>query len=89
MCIKASFSHSNDVEFDIGDTAPIVDENQNPEQDNLTTTTQNGATPEDSLTPTWHLAYTKKYIKPLALSWLRWYSYLWLFKNVECNFSAK
>ena len=52
MCIKASFSHSNDVEFDIGDTAPIVDENQNPEQDNLTTTTQNGATPEDSLTPT-------------------------------------
>ena len=52
MRIKASFSHSNDVEFDIGDTAPTVADNQNPEQDNFTTTTQNGATPEDSLTPT-------------------------------------
>ena len=35
MHIKGSFSHSNDVEFDIGDTAPIVADNQNPEQENL------------------------------------------------------
>ena len=48
---KGSFSHSNDVEFDIEDTAPIVADNQNPEQDHLTTTTQNGATAVDSSTP--------------------------------------
>ena len=51
MHIKGSFSHSNDVEFDIGDTAPIVADNQNPEQENLTTTTQNGPTSVDSSTP--------------------------------------
>ena len=38
MCIKASFSGGNHVEFDIGDTALIVADNHNPEQENFTTT---------------------------------------------------
>ena len=50
MCIKASSSHDNDVEFDVGHTTHIVADNQNPEQENLTAT-HSGATPVDSLTP--------------------------------------
>ena len=38
MCIKASFSGGNHVEFDIGDTALIVADNHNPEQETFTTT---------------------------------------------------
>ena len=50
MCIKASSSCGNDVEFDMGDTTLIVDDNQNPEQENLTTI-HDGTTPVDSSTP--------------------------------------
>ena len=67
MRIKASSSHGNDVEFDIGDTTLIVADNQNAEQENLTTI-HNGATPLDSwsrwIFPTCHLIYTKTYINP-------------------------
>ena len=45
MCVKASSSHDNEVEFDIGHTTLIV-----AEQENLTAT-HSGATPVDSLTP--------------------------------------
>ena len=38
MCINASSSRGNDVEFDIGNTVLIVVDNQNPEQEDLTTT---------------------------------------------------
>ena len=38
MCINASSSRGNDVEFDIGNTALIVADNQNPGQEDLTTT---------------------------------------------------
>ena len=44
MCIKAS--RGNEAEFDIGDTTLILADNQNPEQENLTTI-HNGATPAD------------------------------------------
>ena len=50
MRIKASSSHGNDVEFDMGDTTLIAANNQNPEQENLTTM-HNGATLVDSSTP--------------------------------------
>ena len=37
MCINASSSRGNDVEFDIGNTVLIVADNQNPEQENTLT----------------------------------------------------
>ena len=39
----------NDVDFDIGDTTLVVADNQNPEQENLTTI-DDGATPVGSST---------------------------------------
>ena len=48
MCIKAS--RGNEAEFDIGDTTLILADNQNPEQENLTTI-HNGATTADLSTP--------------------------------------
>ena len=51
MCIKASSSRGNDIEFDRGDTTLIVADNQNAEQENLTNI-HYGATPVDSSTPT-------------------------------------
>ena len=50
MYNKASSSTGNDVEFDTGDTALIVADNHNQEQENFTTT-HDGATPVDSSTP--------------------------------------
>ena len=49
MCIKASPSGGNDVEFDIWDTTLTVANNQNLEQENLTTI-HDGATPVDPST---------------------------------------
>ena len=46
MLIKASSSRGKDVEFDIWDTALVIADNHNLEQDNVTTT-HDGATPVD------------------------------------------
>ena len=77
------FLSGNDVEFDIGDTALTVADNQNPEQENLTTT-HDGATPVDPSTAVGEyvqlaIQYTQKSTLTFfekqwwALSWLRWY----------------
>ena len=50
MLIKASSSRGKDVEFDIGDTALVIADNHNLEQENVTTT-HDGATPVDSSAP--------------------------------------